>query len=292
MADLYADVPGLSRPVPTGLYIGGKWRPAGDGGTFEVCDPADGSVLTRVADATPDDTTAAMDAAYAALPEWAATPPRKRSEIVRRAFELMLERTDDLALLMVRENGKALADARAEHAYAAEFFRWFSEEAVRIDGHYSTAPAGGTRTVVTRQPVGVCLLITPWNFPAAMLTRKLGPALAAGCTSVVKPAEETPLTALLLTELLAEAGVPDGVVNLLPTTKAKDVGATAMADLGRRHATQAIQLPGESRRDYAYCRCQISRLSSAHRSFSWFCRPSTWSPTTRSSTSTSRCSSA
>jgi succinate-semialdehyde dehydrogenase/glutarate-semialdehyde dehydrogenase len=230
MADLYADVPGLSRPVPTGLYIAGEWRPSSSGATFDVHDPADAGVLAQVADATPDDTAAAMDAAYAALPEWAATPPRKRSEILRRAFEAMHERADDLALLMVRENGKALPDAKAELTYAAEFFRWFSEEAVRIDGDYRIAPAGGTRTVVTRQPVGVCLLITPWNFPAAMLTRKLGPALAAGCTSVVKPAAETPLTALLLAELLAEAGVPDGVVNLLPTSKASDVSKVAMSD--------------------------------------------------------------
>jgi succinate-semialdehyde dehydrogenase/glutarate-semialdehyde dehydrogenase len=230
MADLHADIPGLSRPVPTGLFIGGQWRPGSGGGTFEVRDPADASLLTTDADATVDDTRAAVDAASAALPEWAATPPRKRSEILRRAFEAMLDRADDIALLMVRENGKTLTDARGELTYAAEFFRWFSEEAVRIDGDYRVAPAGGTRTLVTRQPVGVCLLITPWNFPAAMLTRKLGPALAAGCTSVVKPAEETPLTALLLAELLAEAGVPDGVVNLLPTMNAKDVGATAMAD--------------------------------------------------------------
>jgi succinate-semialdehyde dehydrogenase/glutarate-semialdehyde dehydrogenase len=230
MADLYADVPGLSRPVPTGLYIAGEWRPSSSGATFDVHDPADAGVLAQVADATPDDTAAAMDAAYAALPEWAATPPRKRSEILRRAFEAMQARADDLALLMVRENGKALPDAKAELTYAAEFFRWFSEEAVRIDGDYRIAPAGGTRTVVTRQPVGVCLLITPWNFPAAMLTRKLGPALAAGCTSLVKPAGETPLTALLLAELLAEAGVPDGVVNLLPTSKSSDVSKVAMSD--------------------------------------------------------------
>jgi succinate-semialdehyde dehydrogenase/glutarate-semialdehyde dehydrogenase len=230
MADLYADVPGLSRPVPTGLFIGGEWRPAKGGATFDVHDPADAGVLAQVADATPDDTTAAMDAAHAALPAWAATPPRERSEILRRAFEAMLERGDDLALLMVRENGKAVADARAELAYAADFFRWFSGEALRMEGDYKVGPAGGTRTVVVRQPVGVCLLITPWNFPAAMLTRKLGPALAAGCTALVKPARETPLTALLLAELLAEAGVPDGVVNLLPTRRASDVSNTAMAD--------------------------------------------------------------
>ncbi|MPQ97972.1 aldehyde dehydrogenase family protein [Modestobacter sp. I12A-02628] len=223
-------VPGLSRPVPTGLFVGGRWRAASGGATFAVLDPADGQQLAAVADATPEDATAAMDAAHAALPGFAATPPRQRSIMLRRAFELVHSHADDIALLMTRENGKALPDARAELTYAAEFFRWFSEEAVRIDGDYRVAPAGGTRTLVTRQPVGVCLLITPWNFPAAMATRKIGPALAAGCTVVLKPSEETPLTALLLAELLAEAGVPDGVVNVLPTTAAQDIGATVMAD--------------------------------------------------------------
>jgi len=223
-------IPGISSPVPTGVFIGGSWRDASSGATFDVLDPADETVLATVADGTTDDVTAAVDAAHAALPGFAATPPRQRGEMLRRAFEAMTARADEFALLMTRENGKATADAKAELAYAAEFFRWFAEEAVRIDGDYRVAPAGGTRTIVTRQPVGVCLLVTPWNFPAAMLTRKLGPAIAAGCTVVVKPAEDTPLTALLLAQVLAEAGVPDGVVNIVPTLNAKDVVATAMAD--------------------------------------------------------------
>ena len=226
-----ASIPGISRPVPTQLFVGGQWQAAAGGADFAVHDPADGSVLARVADATPDDTRAAMDAAEAAAPAWAATPPRQRGEVLRRAFEAMTgPRADDLALLMVRENGKTLTDARGELAYAAEFFRWFSEEAVRIDGDYRVAPAGGTRTVVLRQPVGICLVITPWNFPAAMLTRKLGPAFAAGCPVVVKPAAETPLTALLLAEVLADAGLPEGVLSVLPTTSAKDVAGAAMTD--------------------------------------------------------------
>jgi succinate-semialdehyde dehydrogenase/glutarate-semialdehyde dehydrogenase len=223
-------IPGLESPVPTGLLIGGQWRPSSSGAVFDVLDPADGTVLAQVADGTTDDVTAAVDAAAAALPGFAATPPRKRSEMLRKAFEIMTARAEEFALLMSKENGKALPDARAELTYAAEFFRWFAEEAVRIDGDYRVAPAGGTRTLVTHQPVGVCLLVTPWNFPAAMLTRKLGPAIAAGCTSVVKPAEDTPLTALLLAQVLVEAGVPDGVVNVVPTMNAKDVVATAMAD--------------------------------------------------------------
>ncbi len=225
-----AQIPGIPSPLPTGLFIGGQWRDSSSGATFEVLDPADETVLARVADGTTADVTAAVDAAYAALPGFAATPPRQRGEMLRRAFEAITARAEEFALLMTRENGKATADAKAELTYAAEFFRWFAEEAVRIDGDYRIAPAGGTRTMVTRQPVGVCLLVTPWNFPAAMLTRKLGPALAAGCTVVVKPAEDTPLTALLLTQVLAEAGVPDGVVNIVPTLNAKDVVATAMAD--------------------------------------------------------------
>ncbi|MCW2584262.1 MAG: succinate-semialdehyde dehdyrogenase [Klenkia sp.] len=223
-------IPGISSPVPTGLFIGGSWRTASSGATFDVLDPADETVLATVADGTTDDVTAAMDAAHAALPGFAATPPRQRGEMLRRAFEAMTARAEEFALLMTRENGKATADAKAELTYAAEFFRWFAEEAVRIDGDYRVAPAGGTRTIVTRQPVGVCLLVTPWNFPAAMLTRKLGPAIAAGCTVVVKPAEDTPLTALLLAQVLAEAGVPDGVVNVVPTLNAEEVVGTAMAD--------------------------------------------------------------
>ena len=229
-AALHADIPGLSRPVPTGVFIGGQWRAAGGGGTFEVLDPADERPLAMVGDATVEDARAAVEAASAAAASWAATAPRERSEILRRAFELMTERAEDIALLMTRENGKTYLDATGEVAYAAEFLRWYAEEAVRIDGDYRVAPAGGTRTVVTHQPVGIALLVTPWNFPAAMATRKLGPALAAGCTVILKPAEDTPLTALLIAELLAEAGVPAGVVNVLPTMNAKEIVATIMAD--------------------------------------------------------------
>ncbi|MGY1812789.1 NAD-dependent succinate-semialdehyde dehydrogenase [Blastococcus sp. SYSU D00820] len=223
-------IPGISRPVPTGVFIGGTWRDATGGATFAVHDPADGTDLATVADATVEDAQAAMDAAAAAAPGWAATPPRQRGEILRRAFEAMVARGDEIALLMVRENGKTMTDARGELTYAAEFFRWFSEEAVRIDGDYRVAPAGGTRTVVVRQPVGISLAITPWNFPAAMITRKLGPAFAAGCPVVLKPAEETPLTALLIAEILVEAGLPEGVLSVLPTTNAKDVAGAVMAD--------------------------------------------------------------
>ncbi|MGY1838138.1 MULTISPECIES: NAD-dependent succinate-semialdehyde dehydrogenase [unclassified Modestobacter] len=223
-------VAGINRTLPTGVFAGGHWLPATGGLTFPVMDPADGTVLAVVADATADDAGAAVEAAAAALPGFATTPPRERAEMLRRAFDLMTARTEEIALLITRENGKTLADARAEVGYAAEFLRWFGEEAVRIDGDYRIAPAGGTRTVVVRQPVGVCLAITPWNFPAAMITRKIGPALAAGCTVILKPAEATPLTALLLAELLAEAGVPDGAVNVIPTSTPAEVVRSVMAD--------------------------------------------------------------
>lgn len=202
----------------TGLLVGGTWRPASSGATFAVDDPATGDVIASVADATPDDALAAVEAAAAAAPGWAATSPRHRSEVLRRAWQLMVERTDDLALLISAENGKALADARAEVGYAAEFFRWYAEEAVRVPGELRTAPSGANNILVRHEPVGVVALVTPWNFPAAMATRKLGPALAAGCTAVLKPAEQTPLTALVLADLLAEAGVPDGVVGVVTTT--------------------------------------------------------------------------
>lgn len=223
-------IAGLSRPVPTDLLIGGKWVGGSAGERFEVTDPADGTTLGTVADATAADATAAIDAAYAALPELAAMPPRQRAEILRAAFEMMTARLDDIAVLMVRENGKALADAKAEATYAAEFFRWYAEEAVRIDGNYATAPAGANKILVTRQPVGVALLITPWNFPAAMATRKWGPAIAAGCPTILKPAAETPLTALLIAEILVEAGLPAGALNVLPTTKAAPISETVLAD--------------------------------------------------------------
>jgi succinate-semialdehyde dehydrogenase/glutarate-semialdehyde dehydrogenase len=206
--------------VPTGLFIGGSWRPAASGGTFAVDDPATGSALVEVADAGPEDGRAALDAAVAAQPGFAAMPPRERGEILRRAYELMIARIDDLALLMTLEMGKPVAESKGEITYAAEFFRWFAEEAVRIDGRYALAPNGANRFLVMRRPVGVCLLITPWNFPAAMGTRKIGPAVAAGCTMVLKPAQQTPLTMHALAAVLREAGLPDGVLNLVTTANA------------------------------------------------------------------------
>jgi succinate-semialdehyde dehydrogenase / glutarate-semialdehyde dehydrogenase len=205
------------------LFIDGKWVDAMDGRTFDVIDPATGKTLCAVADASPMDGRAALDAAVAAQPAFAATSPRDRADMLTRAFELLHGRIDDLALLMTMEMGKPLAEARGEIAYAAEFFRHFAGEAVRIDGGYQTAPAGGARFLVARQPVGPCLLITPWNFPMAMGTRKLGPAIAAGCTSVIKPAPQTPLSMLALMDILAEAGVPGGVVNCITTTDAGGV---------------------------------------------------------------------
>ncbi len=215
--------------VPTGLLIGGQWSP-GRAGTLPVVNPATENVLTEVADASPEDALEAVGAAAEALPRWSATPPRERAECLRRAFQLMTERSEQLARLMVLENGKALRDARGEVLYAAEFFRWYAEEAVRIDGSLTVAPSGANRIMVQRQPVGVSYLITPWNFPAAMATRKIGPALAAGCTVVLKPAKETPLTALAVAGLLAEAGVPDGVVNVVPTNKPGPLTQAVLAD--------------------------------------------------------------
>ena len=205
------------------LFIDGKWVDAADGRTFDVLDPATGNALCAVADATPADGRAALDAAVAAQSAFAQTPPRERADMLTKAFELLHERIDDLALLMTLEMGKPLAEARGELAYAAEFFRHFAGEAVRIDGGYQTAPAGGSRFLIARQPVGPCLLITPWNFPMAMGTRKLGPALAAGCTSVIKPAPQTPLSMLALMDILTEAGVPPGVVNCITATDAGGV---------------------------------------------------------------------
>jgi len=214
--------------VPTGLLIGGEWGGGRGGSTFPVLDPATEEPVTEVADGTVEDALAAVEAAHAALPGWAATPPRQRSEILRRAFELMTERAESLARLMSLENGKSLRDARGEAAYAAEFFRWYAEEAVRIEGTLMRAPSGANRIVTMRQPIGVSVLVTPWNFPAAMATRKIGPALAAGCTVVLKPAGETPLTALAIAQILSEAGVPGGVVNVLTSRKS---GATVSAML-------------------------------------------------------------
>lgn len=205
------------------LFIGGKWTPATSGATFPVHDPATGKVLCEVADASVSDGMAALDAAVSAQEEWAAHPPRERGEILRRAYDALLARREELALLMTLEMGKPLAESRGEIAYAAEFFRWFAEEAVRIDGGYAVAPNGSGRLLVTKQPVGPSLLITPWNFPMAMGTRKIGPAVAAGCTMVIKPAEQTPLSMLALAQILADAGLPDGVLNVITTSDAGGV---------------------------------------------------------------------
>jgi len=206
--------------APRQLLIGGTWVDATGGATFGVLDPSTGEVLCAVADACPDDGGRALDAAVRAQAGFAGSSPRERADILTRAFELLHERIDDLALLMTLEMGKPVAEAKGEIAYAAEFLRHFAAEALRIDGGYQTAPAGGARFLVTRQPVGPCLLITPWNFPMAMGTRKIGPAIAAGCTSVVKPAHQTPLSMLALGAILLEAGLPDGVVNIVTCVQA------------------------------------------------------------------------
>jgi succinate-semialdehyde dehydrogenase/glutarate-semialdehyde dehydrogenase len=206
--------------VRTELLIGGKWRPSHSGRRLAVEDPATGEVLTEVADGDSEDALEALSAAHDAQASWARTPPRDRGEILRRAFETIIGRVDDLALLMTLEMGKPITESRAEIAYAAEFFRWFSEEAVRIEGDYRVAPNGASRILVTRQPVGPVLLITPWNFPMAMGTRKIGPAIAAGCTMVLKPAALTPLSSLALAEILIESGLPDGVLNVVTSSSA------------------------------------------------------------------------
>ncbi len=216
--------------VRNGLYIGGEWQAATGGGTFDVEDPSTQETLCQVADATAEDAVAALDAACAAQDAWARTPPRDRGEILRRAFEMIMARREDLALLMTLEMGKPLVESRAEITYAAEFFRWFSEEAVRVAGRYSTAPAGDSRLLTMKQPVGPCLLITPWNFPMAMGTRKIGPAIAAGCTMVMKPAQATPLSTLALTQILAETGLPPGVLNVIPSSSASRVVAPLLHD--------------------------------------------------------------
>ena len=225
------------------LFIGGEWVDAADGGTFEVIDPATGGALCAVADATPADGKAALESAVAAQSAFAATSPRNRADMLNGAFELMHERIDDLALLMTLEMGKPLAEARGEIAYAAEFFRHFAGEAERIDGGYQTAPAGGARFLVARQPVGPCVLITPWNFPMAMGSRKIGPAIAAGCTSVVKPAHQTPLSMLALMNILTEAGVPAGVVNCVT---AMDAGGV-MEPLIRSGLARKLSFTGSTR---------------------------------------------
>jgi succinate-semialdehyde dehydrogenase/glutarate-semialdehyde dehydrogenase len=216
--------------VPTGVLVGGRWRDATGGGRFAVSDPATEEPLVEVADGRPEDAEAALDAAVAAQPAWAATPPRERGEILRRAFSLLTEHADELALLITLEMGKSVTESKAEVAYGAEFFRWFSEEAVRIEGRFSRAPSTPERLLTMKQPVGPCLLITPWNFPLAMATRKIGPAVAAGCTMVVKPAQLTPLTTMRVAALMAEAGLPDGVLNVVPSTSAGQTVGPLMAD--------------------------------------------------------------
>jgi succinate-semialdehyde dehydrogenase / glutarate-semialdehyde dehydrogenase len=208
---------GVVEAVEKRLFIGGKWQDAEGGKALPVEDPSTGEVIAKVADASPADGKAALASAADSQADWAATPPRDRGEILRRAFELITQRTDDLALVMTLEMGKPLSESRAEIAYAAEFFRWFSEEPVRVAGRYSVAPNGATRLLTMKQPVGPCLMITPWNFPLAMGTRKIGPAIAAGCTMVVKPAALTPLSMLALAGILTEAGLPPGVLNVVTT---------------------------------------------------------------------------
>ncbi|MEO6470905.1 MAG: NAD-dependent succinate-semialdehyde dehydrogenase [Aeromicrobium sp.] len=219
------------------LYIGGQWRDAEGGKTLEVEDPSTGRILTSVADASVADGKAALDAAVAAQEAWAATPPHDRGEILRKAFELITERADDLATLMTLEMGKPFKESKAEIAYGSEFFRWFSEEAVRISGRYSMAPNGATRLLTMKQPVGPCLMITPWNFPLAMGTRKIGPAIAAGCTMVVKPASLTPLSMLALGGILSEAGLPDGVLNIITTSSTGKVMEPLIRDPRLRKLT-------------------------------------------------------
>lgn len=216
--------------LPTGLFIDGQWRAAEGGKAIEVFDPSTGAVISSVADASVSDAMSAVEAAHKASVGWAATSPRKRSEILRRCFELMIERKDALAELISLENGKTLADAASEVTYAAEFFRWFSEEAVRLNGDISTAPSGAYKIIVEHKPIGIAVLVTPWNFPAAMATRKIGPALAAGCTCILKPASETPLTALVLADLYKEAGVPVGVVNVVTSSQSGKVVAAMLND--------------------------------------------------------------
>ena len=238
--------------VPKRLLIGGEWRDGSGGGTLAVEDPATGEPLCEVADAQPDDALAALAAAADAQAEWAAHPPRERGEILRRAFETLVARADELALLMTLEMGKAVKESRAEILYAAEFLRWFSEEAVRIDGRYAVNANGQGRTLVMQQPVGPCLLITPWNFPMAMGTRKIGPAVAAGCTMVMKPAKQTPLSMLALAAILGQAGLPGGVLNVITSSssgavmeplirdpRARKLSFTGSTEVGRALMEQA-----------------------------------------------------
>ena len=209
--------------MQTELYIGGEWRPASDGGTFPIEDPSTEKPIAEVASATVEDVTLAVDIAHSAGVEWSKRKPRERAEVLRRSWELLTSRREQIAEYIVRENGKALPDAYGETDYAIEFFRWYAEEAVRNYGEILTSPSGGNRIVVLRQPIGVSVLVTPWNYPAAMATRKIAPALAAGCPVILKPASDTPLTALLVAEILTEAGVPPGVMNVVPSRRSGEV---------------------------------------------------------------------
>ncbi len=251
---------GVVTAVDKELFIGGKWVPAAGGKTFPVLDPSTGEALCEVADASPADGTDALDAAVAAQAGWADVAPRERGEILRRAYELLIERADELALLMTLEMGKPLAESKGEITYAAEFFRWFAEEAVRIDGGFAVAPNGAGRFLVTKQPVGPCLLITPWNFPMAMGTRKIGPAVAAGCTMVIKPAAQTPLSMLALAAILAEAGLPEGVLNVLTTSDSGGVMEPLIRD-GRARKLSFTGSTGVGRKLLEQCADKVLRTS-------------------------------
>jgi succinate-semialdehyde dehydrogenase/glutarate-semialdehyde dehydrogenase len=242
------------RAVPTGLFIGGEWRPSADGAQFGIEDPSTQEMIAEVADATVEDGAAALQAAVDVQESWAATPPRDRGEILRRAFELITQRIDDLALLMTLEMGKPVKESKGEIAYAAEFFRWFSEEAVRISGRWTIAPNGANRLLTMKQPVGPCVLITPWNFPLAMGARKIGPAIAAGCTMIVKPAKLTPLSTLALAQILERAGLPAGVLNVVTSSssgrvmepiirdpRTRKLSFTGSTEVGRKLMEQAAE---------------------------------------------------
>jgi succinate-semialdehyde dehydrogenase / glutarate-semialdehyde dehydrogenase len=235
--DTQASEQSVIEGVKKQLYIGGEWRDAAEGGTLAVEDPSTGESLCEVADAQPEDALAALEAADEAQADWAKHPPRQRGEILRSAFEMITERIDELALLMTLEMGKPVADSKAEITYASEFFRWYSEQAVRIGGSYSISPDGAQRIITMKQPVGPCLMITPWNFPLAMGTRKIGPAVAAGCTMVMKPAKATPLSMLKLAEILEEAGLPAGVLNVVTSSSSSDVVSPIISDPRLRKLT-------------------------------------------------------
>ncbi|MEU3625936.1 NAD-dependent succinate-semialdehyde dehydrogenase [Amycolatopsis coloradensis] len=251
---------GVVAAVDKELFIGGKWVPATSGKTFPVLDPSTGEALCEVADASPADGVSALDAAVAAQADWANVAPRERGEILRRAYELLVKRADELALLMTLEMGKPLAESKGEITYAAEFFRWFAEEAVRIGGGYAVAPNGAGRFLVTKQPVGPCLLITPWNFPMAMGTRKIGPAVAAGCTMIIKPAAQTPLSMLALAAILAEAGLPEGVLNVLTTSDSGGVMEPLIRD-GRARKLSFTGSTGVGRKLLEQCADKVLRTS-------------------------------